>query len=184
METTSSVTNVSGISSGIQWNDMVDATMRAEAARYLTPLSSRIDLQTKQKEAWGTLNTLAQTLNDTARVIRRAGLGGYTASVPPSPTTSRTLFTASAGLGATPGRYRVEVLQLADTSKIAGGSVANTAAALGLTGDFSVNGATVTVAASDTLVDLQSKINAANTGVSATGVSASIVSEVVYSPTW
>ncbi len=177
METTSSVTNVSGISSGIQWNDMVDATIRAEEARYLKPLTSRIDSQTKQKTAWTTLNTLAQTLNDTARVLRRAGLGGYTASVPPSPTTSRTLFAASAGLGAAPGRYRVEVLQLADTAKIAGGSVTSTSAALGLTGDFSVNGATITVAATDTLVDLQGKINTANSGVSATGVSATIVSD-------
>lgn len=177
MATTSSVTNVSGITSGIQWNDMVDATIKAEAARYLTPLTDRIDRQGKQKEAWTQLNTLAQTLNDTARVVRRAGLGGYTATVPPSPTTSRALFTASAGLGATPGRYRVEVLQLADTSKIAGGAVTNTSAALGLTGDFSINGGTVTVAATDTLVDLQSKISALNTGVSATGVSASIVSD-------
>ena len=177
MATTSSVTNVSGITSGIQWNDMVDATIKAEAARYLTPLTDRIDRQGKQKEAWTQLNTLAQTLNDTARVVRRAGLGGYTATVPPSPTTSRALFTASAGLGATPGRYRVEVLQLADTSKIAGGAVTNTSAALGLTGDFSINGGTVTVAATDTLVDLQSKISALNTGASATGVSASIVSD-------
>ena len=145
MATTSSVTNVSGITSGIQWNDMVDATIKAEEARYLMPLTDRIDRQGKQKEAWTQLNTLAQTLNDTARVVRRAGLGGYTATVPPSPTTSRALFTASAGLGATPGRYRVEVLQLADTSKIAGGSVTNTSAALGLTGDFSINGGTVTV---------------------------------------
>lgn len=177
MATTSSVTNVSGISSGIQWNDMVDATMKAEEARYLTPLTDRMDLQTKQKDAWKTLNTLAQTLNDTARVIRRAGIGGYTASVPASPTTSRTLLTASAGLGATPGRYRVEVVQLADTAKIGGGAVSNTSAALGLTGDFSINGATVSVTATDTLVDLQGKINSLNSGASATGVSASIVSD-------
>ena len=177
MATTSAVTNVSGITSGIQWNDMVDATIKAEEARYLTPLTVRMDLQTKQKDAWKSLNTLTQTLNDTARVVRRAGLGGYTVTAPTSPVTSRTLLTASAGLGASPGRYRVEVLQLADTAKIAGGSVTNTSAALGLTGDFSINGGTVTVAATDTLVDLQGKISALNTGASATGVSASIVSD-------
>ncbi len=177
METTRTSSNVSGISSGIQWNDMVDATISAETARYLTPLSNRIDKQAKQKETWAQLTTLTQTLNDTARVIRRAGLGGYTATVAPSPLTSRALFSAAATLGASPGRYRVEVVQLADTAKIGGGTFADKSAALGWTGDFSINGATITVAPTDTLVDVQGKINAANTGVSPTGVSASIASD-------
>ena len=177
MPTTNSASNVSGISSGIQWNDLVDATMKSEEARYLTPLNDRIGLQSKQKEAWKQINTLSQTLNDSARVLRRAGLGGYSATVPPSPTTSRTLFTAATTLGAAPGRYRVEVVQLADTAKIGGGSVASTSTALGLTGNFSINGATVTAAGTDSLVDLQGKINALNTGGAATGVSASIVSD-------
>ena len=94
MPTTSTITNVQGINSGIQWNDIVDATIKAEEARTLKPLTDRMDAQAKAKDAWGAFTALVQTLSDTARVVRRAGLGGYTATVPPSPTTSRTIQTA------------------------------------------------------------------------------------------
>src|SRR3546814_6183550 len=43
-------------------------------------------------------------------------------------------------------------------------------------GSFDCNGVTIDVLSSDTLQDLRDRINAANTGTTATGVSASIVS--------
>ena len=177
MPTTSTITNVQGINSGIQWNDIVDATIKAEEARTLKPLTDRMDAQAKAKDAWGAFTALVQTLSDTARVVRRAGLGGYTATVPPSPTTSRTILTAATTLAASPGRYRVEVQQLADTAKLGGKSVANTATALSLTGGLTLNGAAISVVATDTLSDVRDKINAANTGTTATGVTASIITE-------
>ena len=177
METTRTITNVQGISSGIQWNDIVDATIKADEARTLKPLTDRMDAQAKAKDAWSSFTALVRTLNDAARVVRRAGLGGYTATVPPSPTTSRTLLTAATTLAAAPGRYRVEVQQLADTAKLGGNSVANTATALNITGGLTLNGAAISVVATDTLSDVRDKINAANSGGSATGVTASITTE-------
>ncbi len=175
--TGTSTSNIGGISSGIQWNDLIDATMEAESSRYVKPLTDEITKRAAQKDAWKKLTTLVETLSDTARVVRRAGLGGYTATVPPSPTTSRTLFTAQTTLAASPGRYRVEVLQLADTAKIGGKSVSNTNTALGLTGDLTINGASISVAATDTLNDVRTKINSANTGSTPTGVTATILTE-------
>jgi flagellar hook-associated protein 2 len=171
------ITNIQGIGSGIQWNDLVDATIAAQSAQQIKPLTDQITKQNAQKDAWNQLSTLTQTLNDAANVVRRAGIGGYSASVPPSPTTSRTLLTAATTLAAAPGRYGVEVQQLAQTAKIGGSSVADKAAALGLTGTFAINGATITVAATDTLTDLQGKINTANSGATPTGVTASILSD-------
>jgi len=171
------ISNVQGISSGIQWNDLIDVTMKAEEARYVTPLTDRIARRAKEKDAWAKLSTLVQTLNDTARVVRRAGLGGYAVTAPSSPTTSRTLLTATTTLAASPGRYRVEVLQLADTAKLGGNSVTNTATAMGLTGDMTINGAVIAVTAVDTLADIQARINSANTGLTPTGVTASIIAE-------
>ena len=124
-----STINFSGLSSSIQWGDIVDATIEAEKARNLTPITAEIDKRAKQREAWAKLNTLVETLNDNARMVRRTGFGGFLANVPVSPTSGRTLLTASPTLNAVPGRYRVEVLQLADTAKIAGGSVADVSAA-------------------------------------------------------
>jgi flagellar hook-associated protein 2 len=87
------------------------------------------------------------------------------------------LLTATPSDNATAGRYRVEVLQLADTAKLAGSVVANTGTALGKAGSFTVNGQSVSVASTDSLVAVQTKINALNAGANATGVTASILSE-------
>ena len=175
--TTTGRNTISGLGSSIQWGDIVDSTINAQQARDVTPITNELELRAKQKDAWTQLNTLSVTLNDAARAIRRTGFGGYTATVPTSPTTSRALLTAVPSLTAVPGTYRVEVVQLADTARFAGKSVADTGAALGLTGNFTINGATIAIAATDTLVDLQGKLNDANTGVSPTGVSATIVSD-------
>lgn len=170
-----STINFSGLSSSIQWGDIVDATIEAEKARNLAPITAEIDKRAKQREAWAKLNTLVETLNDNARMVRRTGFGGFLANVPVSPTSGRTLLTASPTLNAVPGRYRVEVLQLADTAKIAGGSVADVSAAMNLTGDFTLNGTSISVVATDSLQAVRDKINAANTGSTPTGVTASIV---------
>lgn len=167
----SSSINIGGLSSGVQWNDIVDSTMKALEARSVTPITDRITQRGKQKDAWSSLQKLVETLNTNARALRRTGFGGFTASVPTSPSTSRTLLSATATGNATAGRYRVEVLQLADTAKLAGRSISDTAAARNLTGSFSINGTAIAVDAADSLEAIRTKINDANAGVTATIVS-------------
>jgi flagellar hook-associated protein 2 len=169
--------NVSGIGSGIQWGDIVASMVKADEARTVTPITNELDLRTKQRDAWTKLETLVTTLNTSALNVRKTGFGGYTANVPPSPITSRALFTATPSTNAAPGKYRVEVVQLADTAKISGGTFADTSAALGLSGNFTVNGVAVAMTSTDSLDAIRTRINDANTGPSATGVSATIVSE-------
>lgn len=164
-------TNFGGLSSGVQWNDIVDATVNAMKARTVTPITDRITLRDKQKAAWTTLQGLVDTFNRATFKIRNSGFGGMTATVPTSLTTGRSLFTATAGTNADTGRYRVEVLQTADTAKLAGGSVADTTAARNLSGSFTVNGTAIAVDAADSLAGIRDKINQANAGVTATIVS-------------
>jgi flagellar hook-associated protein 2 len=173
----SSSTNVTGLGSGVQWGEIVDKTIAALEARSVTPITETLTKRTAQKEAWNSFRTLVDTLNDSARAVRTAGFGGYLATVPPSASTSRALLTATPSENATAGRYRMEVLQLADTAKLAGRVVANTGTAVGKTGGFTINGQSVSVASTDSLVAVQNKINALNAGANATGVTASIVSE-------
>ena len=105
--------NFSGLASNMQWGDIVDTTMKAYEARTVTPISDKISLRDKQREQWKKLQTLTESLNDSARALRRAGFSGFSTNVPASPTTSRSLFSASATASATPGKYRVAVVQLA-----------------------------------------------------------------------
>ena len=75
------------------------------------------------------------------------------------------------------GVHTIEVQQLASAHKIASGAISGaTTDALNLSGTFDVAGASVTLDSTDTLLDLRDKINGANTGDNATGVSASIIS--------
>ncbi|MFN5201974.1 MAG: flagellar filament capping protein FliD [Gemmatimonas sp.] len=160
--------NIGGLSSGMQWNDIVDSTIKALEARSVTPITSRITARSEQKDAWTKLQKLVETLNTNARALRRTGFGGFSATVPSSPSTSRTLLSATPTTNATAGRYRVEVLQLADTAKWSGRSFSDVTAARNLTGSFSINGTAISVAATDSLEGIRTKSNEANAGVTAT----------------
>ncbi|HSA82461.1 MAG TPA: flagellar cap protein FliD N-terminal domain-containing protein [Geminicoccaceae bacterium] len=73
--------------------------------------------------------------------------------------------------------HTVEVLQLGTAHKVASASISGgLTATLGLSGSFEINGRTITVEATHSLLDLRDRINAANSGSGATGVTASIVS--------
>ncbi len=176
---TTPIANFSGLSSGVQWNDIVDSMLKADEARILTPVKSRLEKQTAERTAWTDFRKLVDTLNEASRAIRIAGFGGFNASAPVSPFSGLSLFGAAASVQAQPGRHRVEVIQTAETAKLGGKAVADRTAALGLTGDFSVNGAAIAIDAADSLEAVRDKINAANTGATPTGVIASVVNDGV-----
>lgn len=169
--------NFSGLASNIQWGEIVDSTIKSLEARSVKPISDKITQRDAQRDAWKKIQGLVESLSDASRSLRRAGFSGFTTTVPTSPSSSRALLSATASGSATPGTYRVEVTQLADTAKIGGSSVADTGAALGLAGAFSINGTSITVDATDSLQAVRTKINAVNTGASPTGVTATIVSD-------
>jgi flagellar capping protein FliD len=173
----SGIASVSGLSSGIQWQGLIDQMITAQQAQLLDPITADSTLQGTKRGAWNDLNGLLTTLSDSARNLGlTGGFNAVTANAPPSPTTGRTLVTATGGILATPGSYSVQVQSLAHAEKVAGTSVADATTALGLAGDFTINGKTVSIAAGDSLRAVRDKISALNTGASATGVTASILS--------
>ncbi len=163
--------NVGGLSSGIQWNDIVDTTIQLLEARTVTPVSDRITQRNKQKDAWTALQTLVNNLNSAALAVRRTGLGGFKASTPTSSSSGRGLISAAPTSTATAGRYRVEVVQLAETSRLAGASFADVSAVRDVSGSFTLNGKTIAVDASDSLTLIRDRINLADAGVTATIIS-------------
>ena len=168
----SPLSSVNGLASGVQWQDLVAQIIAAESAQRVAPINRRSDLATNQATAWKRFEELAATLRDTTTTLRDPSVfAATTASVPSS---AAGVLTASSGAAAVPGRYDVQVLQLASTEKVGGGIVTDASTALGVTGAIVINGRAVTVAATDTLGTLRDKVNAANTGAGASGVSAVI----------
>ena len=167
----------SGLSSGIQWRDLVDQISALDKQRRLDPVTARQTLAKSRLDAWGKYQTLVTTFRDAARAVRdSAAFAAFSVSGGTSVSTGRSLLSASASVGASPGTYAVEVIDLARANKLSGSIVASPSVALGVTGEFAVNGQKVTVAATDTLSMVRDKITALNSGANATGVTASVLS--------
>jgi flagellar hook-associated protein 2 len=167
----------SGLASGIQWRDMVDQIMALEASRKLTPVTDRQTTEQKRLDAWGSFSSLVAKFRDATKGLRDgSAFGTFKVNASASASSGRALVAATASVSATPGTYTVEVDDVARANKLSGTIVSSATTPLGLTGDFSVNGRAVTLAATDTLSQVRDKINALNSGASASGVSASVLS--------
>jgi len=170
------LSTVNGISSGIQWQTMVDQIIAIESKRTVSPLQTRQSTLSSAASAWTDFQAVVGRFRDAALAVRDAStFGALTASSAKSASTGRDIVAVTADATASPGSYRVEVQQLASAQKIGGIVVSSATAALGTTGSFAVNGRTVSVEATDTLTTLRDKVNTLNTGTSATGVTASIL---------
>ncbi len=164
------IATFSGLASGVQWRDLVDQLMQIEE-RPAQRVQQKITGIQSRSAAWLTFQSRITTLQDSASVLADgSSFDGVTTTVTGSG------FTASAGASASPGSYAVEVLQVATAEKIGSDFVASSGDALGLTGEFWINGARIAIDAAHTLADLAYAINAADTGTDATGVSATVVS--------
>jgi len=170
------LSTVNGIASGIQWQTMVDQIIALESKRVVTPLLTRQNALNSAATAWTEFQGVVGRFRDAARAVRDANtFGALTATAGTSATTSRNLVSVSADATAVPGSYSVEVQQLAMAEKIGGTVAASSSTALGIDGSFAINGRTVTVTSTDTLTTLRDKVNALDTGTTATGVTASIL---------
>jgi flagellar hook-associated protein 2 len=171
------VGSFSGLASGIQWRDMLDQLGALDKQRELDPLTTRTTQITKQLQAWSSYKDLVTKLGTAVSGLRDGtAFGAFQATVGASPVSGRTLLTASATTAALPGTYNVEVLSLAKAEKLGGDVFADSSTAIGATGSFLVNGRAVNVTASDSLSAIRDKINAVNTGTTASKVTATVVS--------
>ncbi len=167
----------SGLASGVQWRDLVDQLVSIDKQRKLDPVTARKTLAQSRVAAWTQFQSLAVAFRDASKALRdSSAFGAFKVSGGTSAASGRTLLSASASYGATPGTYAVEVLDVARANKVSGSVVSSATSALGLTGEFGVNGRKVSVVATDTLGSIRDKINALNVGASPSGITASVLS--------
>jgi len=173
---TAPLTSIQGLSSGIQWQDLIDQIVQADTSRELTPVQNKVTADTNAQSAWTSYGTAMGALQTAVQPLATgSAFGSYAASVSPSPTSGATLLTASASSTATPGTYGVQVVSLAAAQQLTGNIVTDPTAAQNISGQFIVGGQVVTLAASDSLNAIRDKINALDTGTNTTHVSASVL---------
>ncbi|MGO1117868.1 flagellar filament capping protein FliD [Rhodovibrionaceae bacterium A322] len=187
----------SGIGSGIDYNALVEATMLAKRIP-VDSIQADIDENQAQIDALDELSTLMAALQESLRDlygnitfgnnsdIFEAKSGFATASRTDSQAASdpAAIMGFTISNAAQVGSHDVEVLQIAKAHRISTSNATSLTDDLGLafggasgsiSGSFDINGTTINVGAADSIQDLRDRINNANTGANATGVSASVV---------
>lgn len=167
-----------GIGSSFDYTSLVNSLITI-ASQPGTAMQTKIGTEQSQVTEYQHYSSLLSTLEATTATMRDGtALQAVTASVTNATgTNGQPVVSASALGGASAGTYAVQVLQTAQAEKLSGSSFAGGSAPLGISGDFVVNGRTVTIAASDTLTSVANKINALNSGSNASGVVASVVND-------
>ncbi|MBK1671520.1 hypothetical protein CKO28_26330 [Rhodovibrio sodomensis] len=191
-------TTVTGAGSDIDFGATVEKIVEAKrrpAVRLENRIAEnqvKVDAMTDLQNRLSTLQQAADQLRgkptfDNSGNVFEAKEGFLTATRNDSlqASTATSIMTANVENAAQPGSYDLEVLRTAQGQQVAGGSVASASTALDSVdnlggsftgGTFTVNGRKVAVAATDSLLDVRDKINAANSGNNATGVNAQVVS--------
>ncbi len=161
-----------GLASGLDTDAIVEALMEVESqplkrlesdqSYYQSRLSAFSDFESK-------LNGLKSAFEalDTADEFR-----SYTATAG-----SDEFFSFTASSSASAGSYEVEVVNLARVQKDVANGFASVSESTFSAGTIDINGTSITVEDGDSLGDIVDKINLANIGDSATGVTASIIDD-------
>jgi len=178
----------SGLSSGLDFEAIVEAIITAKqipADRIALEISENADkiaeyrtfrnLLTQLRDSLSTLHGAVSIGNTLDIFEAKAAFASTTRSDGQTPTAAANLVGMALTNDADLGSHTLEVLNIATAHKISSDVVASETTALGHTGTFTINGVSVSTNATDTLQDIRDRINNANTGASATGVSASIV---------
>lgn len=189
---------VSGLSSSIDWKAIVDAQIKAKrqpavnletkVSTNTTKIAELKEFKTKAAAVTTAVNLLrGDPALGAADVFKTKVATGTTAALSgaPSgfvPSSIDSLLLTSVTQSAQAATHRITINQLATAEQLRANAFTNTTNALAtldpsvVTGSFTVNGQSIALTSTDSLLDLRSKINNADAGVTATVVSASSTS--------
>lgn len=185
--------SLSGLSSGIDFQDTINKIIDAKRIPIVT-LENRISVNDERVLAYKELrDALNALMNSVSRLYGAATIDGssdifkakkaFTSTARTdgkTPTAAGNLIGITLANKAAAGTHTLEIRRTATALKISSKAFSDLSTALGISGSFTINNGTedvtVTVASTDTLADIRDRINNANTGTNASGVSSSIVS--------
>ncbi len=181
-----SATNyLSGLASNFDWATLIDQIMAVER-RKVDVVSERRDTRQSELDAWtvvkGKLTTLSSRLN-ALRTVEDFNKLGVSASSSSAVYDAADLISLSVGDTASPGNHIIEMgsgCQLAQARQVSSQSYEDSSEALGLSGEFVVNGRAVKVEVGNSLLDIADRVNALNSGSQATHVTASVLAAGAY----
>jgi len=161
-----------GLASGMDTDTIVTELMKIEH-RPIDRLEDDKEYFQSRLDAFSEFDAKLQNLNTALKDLDTPDeFRSYQATA-----TSEEYFSMDASSSAQPGSYSVEVVQLAQVQKDVSNGYASASEGNFTSGTIDINGTTITVDDGDSLSTIVDKINAANTGDEATGVSAALIND-------
>jgi len=161
-----------GLSSDIDWTQIITDTIDSQKTLALASYNNRKSEYEAKLSAWQSFNTYLSVITgriEASELADDAGYQLYSTSLYSSDSSvvPANVMNISLGTVSGPANYYLEVTALAKAEKIASDAFASYDAALGFSGDIVVNGEAVAIEATDTLMNVASRINDAAAGVTA-----------------
>ncbi|MCH8927718.1 MAG: flagellar filament capping protein FliD [Candidatus Marinimicrobia bacterium] len=174
--------SVSGLFSGIDFRDTIEKIIAVEGIS-ADLLQLQIDEQRQKLTAWREFNTKLLALKSAGDALNAdTDFKTFkTNSTSSSSTDVEDLISVSTSADAQPGNYTIEIQSRAEARKLSSAAFSSDSTALSLTGEFLINGVAVSIASTDTLLDIRDAINNLNSGSDATKVTATILTVTVDS---
>ncbi len=169
--------SVSGLASGLDWQNMISQLVELQR-RPITLLEGNKTALSEKQSAWNEMNTKLLSLRTAAGSLSSLddfNLFTPTATVSGTSSDVGDLLSYAVGSNATEGSYSITVNNLATAQKLSSRSFSSTSEALGVSGDVIINNRVLGIGATDSLADIQTRINALNSGENPAGVTASII---------
>lgn len=171
--------SISGLSSGFDWQNVVSQLKQVEQQR-VTTLQKKQTVSQNKLSAWQTLATKLKAFGDASTALKTSSAFDLFSTALKSSSTqvdAASILSATASTSASKGTYDVVVNNIAKVEKLGSQSYTSKTTAIGVSGTILVGGVAVNIGATDTLNEISSKINAANTGEKPSGVVSSILQE-------
>ncbi len=152
----------SGLASGIDTSSVIQE-MTQYAQQPITQQQTVEQGYNNSLTAWQNFNIQLASVQTAATALTLPGT--FQATTASSSNTTVASITSVAG--ASVGQHSLTVTQTAQAQKVVSGTFTSGSTALGMSGNFTLNGKSVQLATSDTLTDVAAKINAAGAGANA-----------------
>ena len=174
--------SVSGLFSGIDFRDTINKIIAVEGLS-ADLLQFQIDEQRQKLAAWREFNTKLLSLKSAGDALNAdTDFKTFTTnSTSSSSTEVEDLISVSTSTEAQPGNYTVEIQARAEALKLSSKTFASESTALGLSGEFLINGIAININSTDSLLDVRDAINNLNSGSNPTKVTATILTVTVDS---
>lgn len=174
--------SVSGLFSGIDFRDTINKIIAVEGIS-ADLLQLQIDEQRQKLAAWREFNTKLLSLKSAGDALNAdTDFKTFkTDSTSSSSTEAEDLISVSTSAEAQPGNYTVEIQARAEARKLSSKTFSSDSTALGLSGEFLINGIAISIDSTDTLLDVRDAINNLNSGSTPTKVTATILTVTVDS---